>query len=151
MVSPILAGPITSGQFGFSRAALMSGTKRFASSRIGLFDLHVGIAIADYLFSPILTCLHNKLLRPIRGATRLVTGHLIFIDLAHLRLSTNYSPNIITVEYPPKTIIQQIQNHRMSEGGNSCRRYRRYICWLNISDCRWSVERSYPSNIRNHR
>tara|TARA_R110002096_G_scaffold3730_2_gene18356 strand:- start:366 stop:686 length:321 start_codon:yes stop_codon:yes gene_type:complete len=106
MISPILAGPVTSGKFRFSRAALMSGTERFASSRIGLFNSHVGIAVTNYLFFAILTCLDYKLLRTIRGSTRLITGHLIFINLAHLSLGTNDPTNVIAVEYSSEPVIQ---------------------------------------------
>ena len=46
---------------------------------------HVGITKTDYFLSSALASLHNKLLRTVRGATGLVTGHFLLVEFRHFK------------------------------------------------------------------
>ena len=72
---PIPARPIPSRELVLCRAALVPCTERFTSFGIAFLDPHGTVTKADDLFLAVLTCLYNKLLRPIRSAPWFVAFH----------------------------------------------------------------------------
>ena len=109
MISPLLTGPVTGGEFILRRVTLVSCSKRFTALGVALLNLHLWVTKANDLLFAVLTRLNDKLLWSVRGTARLVALHpllrksLSFRSISHdqtRRLPPSYLALIVSGTAP---------------------------------------------------